>query len=51
VLLHQPLATASLGEEPTEIHASAHMHERGVDDLLVATMKFPSGVVASFTCE
>jgi predicted dehydrogenase len=38
------------GEEPTEIHASAHMHERGVDDLLVATLKFRSGVVASFTC-
>jgi predicted dehydrogenase len=38
------------GEEPAEIHASAHMHERGVDDLLVATMKFPSGVLASFTC-
>ena len=38
------------GEEPMEIRASAHMHERGVDDLVVATMKFPAGVVASFTC-
>jgi predicted dehydrogenase len=38
------------GEEPSEIHASANMHERGVDDLLVATLKFPAGVVASFTC-
>ncbi|MEA2734171.1 MAG: D-xylose 1-dehydrogenase D-xylono,5-lactone-forming [Humisphaera sp.] len=38
------------GEEPIEIHASAHMHERDVDELLVATMKFASGVVASFTC-
>lgn len=39
------------GEEPAEIHASAHMHdESGVDDLAVATLKFPSGVVASFTC-
>ena len=37
------------GEEPTDIHVSAHMHERGVDDLIVATLKFPSGVVASFT--
>jgi predicted dehydrogenase len=37
------------GEEPIEIHASAHLHERGVDDLLVATLKFPSGVCASFT--
>ena len=38
------------GEEPSQVHASAHMHESGVDDLLAATMKFPSGVVASFTC-
>ena len=38
------------GEEPSEIHASAHFHERGVDDLVVATLKFPSGVCASFTC-
>jgi predicted dehydrogenase len=38
------------GEEPSAITAAAHMHERGVDDLLVATMKFPSGVLASFTC-
>jgi len=38
------------GEEPIEIHASAHFHERGVDDLVVATLKFPSGVCASFTC-
>jgi D-xylose 1-dehydrogenase (NADP+, D-xylono-1,5-lactone-forming) len=36
-------------EEPTEIHATAHMHERGVDDALTATLKFPSGIVASFT--
>ena len=38
------------GEEPTEVHASAHFHERGVDDLVVATLKFPSGVLASFSC-
>jgi D-xylose 1-dehydrogenase (NADP+, D-xylono-1,5-lactone-forming) len=38
------------GEEPSEIHASAHMHERGVDDLVVANLKFPSGVIASFSC-
>ena len=38
------------GEEPSEIHASAHFHESGVDDLVVATMKFPSGVLAGFTC-
>jgi predicted dehydrogenase len=37
-------------EEPNEIHASAHFHERGIDDVLTATLKFPSGIVASFTC-
>jgi predicted dehydrogenase len=37
-------------EEPAQIHASAHMHERGVDDVTVATLRFPSGLVASFTC-
>jgi predicted dehydrogenase len=38
------------GEEPVQVSAAMHMHERGVDDLLVATMRFPSGVLASFTC-
>lgn len=38
------------GEEPVQIHASAHMHERGVDDLVVATLTFPSGVVATLAC-
>ena len=38
------------GEEPTSVSAASHTHERGVDDLVVATMKFPSGVAASFTC-
>ena len=38
------------GEEPAEVHAVAQFHERGVDDLVVATMRFPSGVMASFTC-
>jgi len=36
--------------EPTAVHASAHMHETGVDDRLVATLAFPNGVLASFTC-
>ena len=38
------------GEEPASVTAAAHLHDRGVDDLAVATMKFPSGIVASFTC-
>lgn len=37
-------------EEPDQVHASAHMHEKGVDDVLTATLHFPSGIVASFTC-
>lgn len=38
------------GEEPDEIHATAHFHERGVDDIVSATLHFPSGVLASFPC-
>jgi D-xylose 1-dehydrogenase (NADP+, D-xylono-1,5-lactone-forming) len=38
------------GEEPNALQAFAHIHERGVDDVVVAAMKFPGGVVASFTC-
>jgi predicted dehydrogenase len=37
-------------EEPDKIFATTHLHERGVDDVLSATMHFPSGIVASFTC-
>ena len=37
-------------EEPDQISASAHFHERGVDDALVGSMHFPGGVVASMTC-
>jgi predicted dehydrogenase len=37
-------------EEPTQISASARFHESGVDDVVVATMRFPSGILASFTC-
>jgi predicted dehydrogenase len=36
--------------EPERIDVSAHFHPSGVDDLLVGTMRFPSGVLASFTC-
>lgn len=37
------------GEEPDKIAASAHFHERGVDDVVTATLHFPHGIVASFT--
>ena len=38
------------GQEPASAHASAHLHESGVDDLTVGTLYFPSGIAASFTC-
>ncbi len=38
------------GCEPVEVSAAAHIGASGVDDVMSATMKFPSGVVASFTC-
>jgi D-xylose 1-dehydrogenase (NADP+, D-xylono-1,5-lactone-forming) len=36
--------------EPKQIQAVAHFHERGVDDLLAATMVFPDGLLSQFTC-
>jgi xylose dehydrogenase (NAD/NADP) len=38
------------GEEPNRMAASAHLHPSGVDDLAAATLGFPGGVLASFTC-
>jgi predicted dehydrogenase len=38
------------GAEPAHVTAAAHFHESGVDDLVVGTMQFPTGVLASFTC-
>ena len=38
------------GAEPVEVHATAQFHEREIDDLVAATMQFPSGITASFTC-
>jgi len=38
------------GEEPSAVHAVAHQHESGVDDIAIGTLRFPSGVLASFTC-
>lgn len=40
-----------MGEEPTAVKAVAVNHpETGVDTLMSGTLKFPSGVVAGFTC-
>lgn len=38
------------GEEPRAVHAAAHLHDSGVDDVTSGTLAFPSGVVASFAC-
>ena len=37
------------GAEPTTSYATARKHSSGVDDVVVATMHFPDGVLASFT--
>jgi predicted dehydrogenase len=36
--------------EPDRVDVVGHLHRSGVDDLVVGTMRFPNGVVASFTC-
>lgn len=36
--------------EPTSIHATARLHSSGVDDLAAGTLRFPGGVLATFTC-
>ena len=38
------------GAEPTHIHAVGRLHESGVDDCVAGALRFPGGVVASFTC-
>jgi predicted dehydrogenase len=38
------------GEDPTDCFAVAHPHPQGVDEMVVGSLSFPSGVLASFTC-
>ncbi len=38
------------GAEPLAVHAVGKLHDSGVDELTSATMLFPGGVTASFTC-
>ncbi len=38
------------GAEPVKMHAVGKLHETGVDELTSATLLFPGGVTASFTC-
>lgn len=43
-------ARALTGTEPLSLHATAHKHPLGVDDIAAGTMTFPGGVLATFTC-
>lgn len=36
--------------EPVAIHAAGILHEGGVDELSAGVLRFPGGLVASFTC-
>ena len=38
------------GEAPCSGHATGHLHASGVDDVAAGTLRFPSGIVAGFTC-
>ena len=38
------------GEEPMESTIVANRHDSGIDDLAAGSLKFPSGVLAGFTC-
>lgn len=38
------------GCEPSHVHAVGRLHESGVDDAVAGTLRFPNGVMASFTC-
>lgn len=38
------------GAEPLAMHASAHLHPRGIDALTVGSLAFPNGVLATFAC-
>jgi predicted dehydrogenase len=38
------------GQEPVAVTGQIHWHANGVDDLAVATMEFPSGVLAQVNC-
>ncbi len=37
-------------QEPAIIHAAAHMHSSGVDDIATGTLMFTDGMLAGFTC-
>jgi predicted dehydrogenase len=43
-------ARALTAAEPTTMHAIAHIHELGVDDYAVGTLRFGPNVLATFLC-
>ena len=47
-----PIALARFitGQEPLSVTAQAHWSESGIDDLTVATLEFPDGVLAHINC-
>lgn len=36
--------------QPEAVHAVGHVHDAGVDDYAAGVLRFPGGVVATFTC-
>jgi predicted dehydrogenase len=39
-----------MGSEPTSVHAVAHMHETGVDEMTAGVLGFAGGAAATFSC-
>ena len=44
------LARAIVGAEPSEMHATAHLHPLGVDDYAAGTLNFDNRVLCVFSC-
>jgi D-xylose 1-dehydrogenase (NADP+, D-xylono-1,5-lactone-forming) len=44
------LACVLAQEDPVEIHASARLHSSGVDEITTGVLRFPGGLLSSFTC-
>jgi predicted dehydrogenase len=44
------LARLVSGQEPVSVQAYSTVHASGVDEMTVAAMRFPDGVLSSFSC-
>lgn len=44
------LARALARTEPSQLYACGQLHEGGVDEYSAGTLRFPEGILASFTC-